>query len=77
MNVSITSSVNGVLSQRLIRKLCEQCKRQTTVDTRFMRDLDQAVRRRIEDCVIYEGVDVQLVMKQVTAAVRRSMNCLF
>lgn len=52
----ITSSVNGVLSQRLIRKLCEQCKRQTTVDTRFMRDLDQAVRRRIEGCVIYEGV---------------------
>ena len=52
----ITSSVNGVLSQRLIRKLCEQCKRPVTVDAGVFGDVNRAVVEQLKGDSIFESV---------------------
>ena len=72
----ITSSVNGVLAQRLVRKLCEHCREpfkpseETLAEHGLQRFMQSA------DDPIYRAGAVRLVRIRAIAVVPASMNCL-
>jgi general secretion pathway protein E len=59
----ITSSVNGVLAQRLVRSLCESCKQPVELEHAY---INQTGLRRYVDgdtCVVYQPVGCDACMK--------------
>jgi general secretion pathway protein E len=59
----ITSSVNGVLAQRLVRSLCESCKEPVELDTA---DINQTGLHRFvktESCTVYKARGCDACMK--------------
>ncbi|MEM9255515.1 MAG: ATPase, T2SS/T4P/T4SS family [Pseudomonadota bacterium] len=58
----ITSSVNGVLAQRLVRTLCEHCKEPVQADRAYIQQT--GLRRYVEDdsCTLYQAVGCDACM---------------
>jgi general secretion pathway protein E len=59
----ITSSVNGVLAQRLVRKLCEHCKQPVELDSAYINHT--GLRRFLSQptCVVYQAQGCEACMK--------------
>jgi general secretion pathway protein E len=59
----ITSSVNGVLAQRLVRSLCESCKQPVELERAYINQT--GLRRYVEGdtCVVYRPVGCDACMK--------------
>jgi type IV pilus assembly protein PilB len=52
---NIASTVNLVIAQRLVRRLCNACKRETTLPTAVLLDVGFS-EEQIEDLTLYEPV---------------------
>jgi general secretion pathway protein E len=72
----ITSSVNGVLAQRLVRSLCESCKEPVELDKAYINQT--GLRRYVETdtCVVYQASGCEACM-QTGYAGRTGIHELF
>ncbi|MFL2877309.1 MAG: GspE/PulE family protein [Pontiellaceae bacterium] len=52
----VSSSVEGIVAQRLIRRLCKSCKRPVTLDKKFLKKHDFPVEKLAPINPIYEAV---------------------
>ena len=59
----ITSSVNGVLAQRLVRSLCEDCKEPVELDNASINQTGLRPYVAGENCTVYQAVGCESCMK--------------
>jgi general secretion pathway protein E len=59
----ITSSVNGVLAQRLVRTLCEHCKEPVKLDSAYINQTGLRRYVKKESCVVYQARGCEACMK--------------
>jgi general secretion pathway protein E len=59
----ITSSVNGVLAQRLVRSLCEKCKEPVELDSTYIEQTGLRHYVAEDTCTVYQAVGCASCMK--------------
>jgi general secretion pathway protein E len=59
----ITSSVNGVLAQRLVRSLCASCKEPVTLDSAYINQTGLRRYVKTDSCTVYQARGCEACMK--------------